>query len=277
MSALPEVIVPVYNGVDALAACLDSLARCVPEAARVQLIDDASPDPRVAGLLAQFHAKASCAVQVHRHDLNQGFVASVNAAIARADGDVVLLNADTVTTAGWLERLAACAASDPRIGTATPWSNNAEICSLPEFCVANPLPEDPEAVAAACRHAGPPKFPELPTAVGFCMFIRRAALQAVGDFDVATFGRGYGEENDFCRRAAGHGWRNVLCDDTWVGHRGGASFAGTGHAPGGENLARLVARYPGYNALVADFIARDPLAPLRARIAARLRPGVNSP
>ncbi len=275
--SLPEVIVPVYNGVDALAACLDALARCVPDGARVQLVDDASPDPRVAGLLAQFQARAKCAVQLHRHDLNQGFVATVNAAIARTGGDVVLLNADTVTTAGWLERMAACAASDSRIGTATPWSNNAEICSLPEFCVANPLPDDPEALAAACRDAGPPTFPELPTAVGFCMFIRRATLQAVGDFDVATFGRGYGEENDFCRRAAGHGWRNVLCDDTWVGHRGGASFAGTGHAAGGANLARLVARYPGYNALVADFIARDPLAPLRARIAARLRTGVTSP
>lgn len=276
MSDLPEVIVPVYNGVDALAACLAALAACVPDAARVQLVDDASPDPRVAGLLEQFKAGARCAVQLHTQPSNRGFVATVNAAIARAAGDVVLLNADTIVTAGWLERMAACAASDPRIGTATPWSNNAEICSIPDFCVANPLPGDPESVARACRDAGPPGFPELPTAVGFCMYIRRATLEAVGDFDVATFGRGYGEENDFCRRAAGHGWRNVLCDDTFVGHRGGASFAGTGHAPGGANLARLVARYPGYNALVADFIARDPLAPLRARIAARLQPGVAS-
>jgi GT2 family glycosyltransferase len=276
MSGLPEVIVPVYNGAEALAACLAALAACVPDAARVQLVDDASPDPRVAGLLERFTASARCTVQRHRHSANLGFVATVNAAMARAAGDVVLLNADTIVTAGWLERLAACAASDPRIGTATPWSNNAEICSIPDFCVANPLPGDPEAVARACRDAGPPDYPELPTAVGFCMYIRRATLDAVSDFDVATFGRGYGEENDFCRRAAGHGWRNVLCDDTFVGHRGGASFAGTGHAPGGANLARLVARYPGYNAVIAEFIARDPLARHRARIAARLQPGVAS-
>ena len=41
-----------------------------------------------------------------------------------------------------------------------------------------------------------------------------------------------------------------------------------GLAPGGENLKRLIARYPGYNALIADFIARDPLAACRARVLA---------
>ncbi len=273
MSALPEVVVPVYDGFAALSACLDSLRRTLPRRARLQLVDDASPDTRVLPLLRAFAATPPCEVVLHEQPRNLGFVATVNAAMARAAGDVVLLNADTVATEGWLERLAACAAADPRIATATPFSNNAEICSLPDFCRANPLPDEPDAVARACRDAGPPEYPELPTGVGFCMFVRRDALRAIGDFDAATFGRGYGEENDFCRRAAGHGWRNVLCDDAFVGHRGGASFAGTGHAPGGDNLARLVARYPGYNGLVADFIARDPLAARRARIAAVLSPG----
>jgi GT2 family glycosyltransferase len=102
------------------------------------------------------------------------------------------------------------------------------------------------------------------------MFLRRAALDAVGDFDRATFGRGYGEENDWCLRASAHGWRHVLCDDAYVAHRGGASFGPEGHAPGGENLARLNARYPGYNALIADFIMRDPLRSARERFAERL-------
>jgi GT2 family glycosyltransferase len=273
---LPEVILPAYNGHDALIACLDSLRRTLPRDARVQLIDDASPDPRIAPLLQAFAADPPCTLAFRRNPENLGFVATVDAAMRRAAGDVVLLNADTVTTRGWLERLAACAASDPAIATATPFSNNAEICSYPEFCVANPLPADPDALAAACVAAGAPEYPELPTGVGFCMFVRRAALAAIGGFDAATFGHGYGEENDFCRRAAGHGWRNVLCDDAYVGHRGGVSFGDTGHRPGGENLARLLARYPGYNALVADFIARDPLAPRRARIAAALA-GAESP
>jgi len=109
----------------------------------------------------------------------------------------------------------------------------------------------------------------LPTAVGFCMLIRRAALNALGDFDRATFGRGYGEENDFCMRAAAHGWRNVLADDCYVVHAGGGSFAPLGLKPNGDNLARLLARYPHYSAQVAKFIAADPLAERRATVSAR--------
>ena len=88
-------------------------------------------------------------------------------------------------------------------------------------------------------------------------------------FDADTFGRGYGEENDFCMRAAGHGWRHVLCDDVFVAHRGGVSFAPTGLRPGGINQRRLEARYPAYARLVSEFIASDPLGARRARIVAR--------
>ena len=269
MSTLPAVVVPIHDGADALRACLDSLRRTLPREVRVELVDDASRDPAIGAQLDALERDPPWNLRVVRQRENLGFVGTVNAAFARRTGDLVLLNSDTVTTGGWLERLARCAASDPRIATATPFSNNAEICSFPEFCRANPVPADPEAVARAAG-ATTPGYPELPTAVGFCMFVRGAALAAVGDFDAGTFGRGYGEENDFCLRAAALGWRNVLCDDAYVVHLGGVSFGAVGLKPGGENLARLVARYPKYNALVADFIASDPLAPIRGRIAQRL-------
>ena len=265
-----EVVVPIHRGADVLRACLDSLARTIPPDVPVQLVDDASRDHGVETAIADFSRKHP-ATHVVVQDANLGFVRTVDAAMARTRHDVVLLNSDTVTTRGWLERMQACAASDPRIATITPFSNNAEICSFPAFCVANPPPSDPERVARAAADAGSRTYPELPTAVGFCMYIRRAALDALGGFDAATFGRGYGEENDFCLRAAAHGWRNVLCDDAYVVHVGGQSFAPLGEKPGGENLARLVARYPRYNALVADFIARDPLAAIRKRIGDALR------
>jgi GT2 family glycosyltransferase len=99
--------------------------------------------------------------------------------------------------------------------------------------------------------------------------VRRAALRRLGDFDAETFGRGYGEENDFCLRAAAMGWRNVLCDTAYVVHHGGASFEPLDLAPGGENLARLLARWPDYNERVARFIMADPLAPLRLALEQR--------
>ena len=45
-------------------------------------------------------------------------------------------------------------------------------------------------------------YPQISVAIGFCMYIRREAIRKVGLFDAAAFERGYGEENDFCNRAA---------------------------------------------------------------------------
>jgi GT2 family glycosyltransferase len=243
----------------------------LPPATPVLLADDASPGDHIRDMASAIAARGRIALRYVRRRHNLGFVGNVNLALSEtAPADVVLLNSDTLTSVGWLQRLQACADSDPRIATITPWSNNAEICSFPDFCRAAPLPDDVDLLARAAVAAGAPEYPEIPTAVGFCMFLRRAALDAIGDFDQATFGRGYGEENDFCLRAAAHGWRNVLCDDAYVAHRGGASFGPVGLAPGGENLARLNARYPGYNERIAQFILNDPLRPLRERLARTL-------
>jgi O-antigen biosynthesis protein len=102
----------------------------------------------------------------------------------------------------------------------------------------------------------------LPTGVGFCMYIRRETLDAIGAFD-PVFGLGYGEENDFCMRAAAAGYRNVLCDDAFVLHTGGSSFGDKRPDLARRNGAILVERHPNYDPLVRDFIAADPLRPLR--------------
>lgn len=267
-----DIIIPVYNAAALLQRCLAALDRCTnPKQARVLVIDDASPDPAIAPLLDAWAAASPLRPRVLRNEVNLGFVGTVNRGFGATRGDALLLNADTEVTPGWLDRMSTALASDPRIATVTPFSNNAEICSWPEFCRVTPVPPDPERVARAFTRAPPPAYPDLPTAVGFCMLIRRAALDALGDFDQATFGRGYGEENDFCLRAAGHGWRNVLADDCYVVHAGGGSFAPLGLKPGGDNLARLLARYPRYNGEVAAFIQADPLAPRRAQVAAAYR------
>jgi GT2 family glycosyltransferase len=272
-----HIIVPVHDGWEVLGACIESLMRTVTAPHRVEFVDDASRDPRVRPAIAAMVGARPDHFALVVQERNLGFVATVNAAMARTRADVVLLNSDTVVTEGWLERLLACRDADPRIATATPFSNNAEICAFPAFCQPNAMPEDPEAIARACREAGLPAYPDLPTGVGFCLYIRRAALDAIGDFDASTFGRGYGEENDFCQRAAGHGWRNVLCDDAYVAHVGNVSFGALGLGPGGCNAARLSARYPDYNQRVAEFISADPLRSRREAILARLAAIAGSP
>jgi len=262
------VIVPVFNAFDALVCCLDTLAaHCSPEQAII-LIDDASTDPKIAPLLNRFGERPG--VEVRAQQENFGFVKTINRNMPSVDSDVVILNSDTQVTPGWLAALTRCAAADPTIATATPFSNNAEICSIPSFCEDNPIPPDPDALARALRATAPPSYPELPTGVGFCMFIRRRAWSQLNGFDEA-FGLGYGEENDFCRRAVTAGWRNVLCDDAYVVHRGGQSFSELGLSPGGENAELLRNRHPDYDQLIRDFISEDPLVSRREEILSECR------
>lgn len=262
----PLVIIPVFNAYEQLTACLDSISRTVESDTKVLLIDDASTDTRVRPLLQSWVDEAKPFRSLVVHDVNKGFVATANHGMRLAKTDVILLNSDTEVTAGWFQNLANCLDSDVTIATATPWSNNGEIVSIPGFCVSNPVPEDPEAIALQIKSCGQPVYPEMPTAVGFCMAISFRAMQSIGVFDEVTFGLGYGEENDFCQRAEQAGLRNVLCDDTYVIHHGGASFGPLGLKPDENSMQRLLAKHPEYLQKVTEFIKSDPLKPRRTQI-----------
>ncbi len=276
VSAIPaqffvDVVVPVYNAPDDLRQCVASVLAHLRPDVRLILIDDASPHPGVATFFGEMSNLAHPQVVLLRNDVNLGFTGTANRGMGLSRADVILLNSDTIVTAGWLDALMHCAATDPRIGTITPFSNNAEICSFPDFCVANAWPgeADPDRVAAAMAVAAVPSYPDLPTGVGFCMFVRRALLDAIGNFDPA-FGLGYGEENDLCLRAAAAGWRNVLADNAFVVHTGGRSFEGQKAWLGPRNTALLLQRHPHYLDMVHAYIAADPLRSLRAAAALQL-------
>lgn len=261
-----DIVVPAYDAADDLERCVESVLAHTGGDYRLIVIDDASPDPAVRAYFARLEARGLPQVDLLVNERNLGFTQNANRGMraARRRADVVLLNSDTVVTGGWLEALARCAESDPAIGTITPFSNNAEICSLPRFCANNPWPSsrDPAPMARALRRAAVPTYPDLPTGVGFCFYIRRALIEAIGLFDPA-FGLGYGEENDFCMRTAAAGFRNVLCEDAFVLHLGGSSFGDKRRDLAERNMAILLERHPQYLEQVQAYIAADPLRPLR--------------
>lgn len=262
-----DVIIPIYNAHDDLVRCIDSVLRCTAGDYRLLLLNDDSPDDRIAPLLRLLEAQHPC-IRVVTNPRNLGFIGTVNRGFGETAGDVVLLNSDTIVTHGWLSKMLMCAASDPRIATITPFSNNAEICSYPEMCGNHPwaVGDDAELPNRALEQASRRDYPDLPTAVGFCMYIRRAALEVVGKFD-ERYGLGYGEENEFCRRLVTAGFRNVLLDDTFVAHVGNRSFDAKKAALVQVNSRLLISRFPDYPKLVQDFIVADP--PRRTRLFAR--------
>lgn len=259
-----DIVVPVYNAADDLRACAASVLAHLRPDVRLVLIDDASPDPAIAQIFAEFATLAHPQMSLLRNDTNLGFTGTANRGMLLSRADVILLNSDTIVTPGWLDAMMHCLATDPRIGTLTPFSNNAEILSFPRFCEDNPWPADadPAMVARAMAAMAVPTYPDIPTGVGFCMLVRRAVLDDVGVFDMA-FGRGYGEENDLCVRAARRGWRNVLADNAFVVHTGARSFTAEKEALCARNLGILLDRHPHYNDMVREFVAADPLRALR--------------
>lgn len=258
------VVVPVFNAPEETRRCLTALKATVCSGeADVIVIDDASTDPAVPRLLAEV---CDPSWYLERQPNNLGFVGTVNRAMARAGrNDVILLNSDTVPAGHWLAALRRCASACPDAASITPWTNNGEIVSLPEFCRAAPVPDDVARWARACT-TSTPAYPHLPTAVGFCMFLRRACLDAIGAFDARTFGKGYGEENDWCMRATAAGWTHRLCDNAFVAHQGQASFGPIGLKPDESSMQRLLGLHPDYLDRVTAYIREDPLAPHRARV-----------
>ncbi len=262
------VIIPVYRGLAETRRCVESVLRSeLPSGTRVLLIDDASPEEKLSAYCRKLAEAGSVELLVNPE--NRGFVASVNRAMAHCEAaDVLLLNSDCEVAGDWLVRIRNCAYRDERTATVTPFSNNATICSYPEFCGDNPLlsgftVRDLDNIFLQVN-AGADCI--LPTAVGFCMYIRRACLEQVGLFDEQAFGRGYGEENDFCQRAIEMGWQHKLAADVFVFHQGSVSFADDKGALVASAEAAVAAKHPDFFDGIRQFIQRDPLAGLRDRV-----------
>ena len=286
-----RVVMPVHDGFEVLQEALGRLLAHTDMPLHLVLVEDASPDPRVRPWLRDWAADADArdgvAVTLLEHDANMGFIASVNRAFAAlgfgadatpavrssrggdAEAPVVLLNADALVPAGWAQRLIAPFGAGPDVASVTPMSNDAEIFSAPVICARSPLARgQADAMDAAARALVPPATPvAAPTGVGFCMALAPHWLARAPRFDTA-FGRGYGEEVDWCRRLAAQGARHVAAPDLFVEHRGATSF-------GDAEKRRLVTqnndviarRYPGYDAQVQRFILNDPLTTARIRLA----------
>lgn len=271
-----DVIIPVYNGADVSLRCILSVLRARREvrvAHEVIVINDASSDGQLNAELEALAAQGLFTLL--RNDENRGFVVTVNRGMQlHPERDVVLLNSDTEVYGDWLDRLRRAVEHEQRVATVTPLSNNATLCSYPNTLHDNPYPLEvtyPELDRlAATVNAG--LTVEAPTGVGFCLYITRSCLDDVGFFDADRYGRGYGEENDFCQRAIRLGWKNLLAGDVFVRHWGAASFQGERARRLKQALELLDQQFPRYQREVQRFIRADPLRPARAQLdVARLK------
>ena len=270
------IILPVYNALDLLPDVLTRVVRHTDVPWRLFLIEDASTDPAVRPFLRRWVADQNGTfpdrISLIEHTENQGFIRSVNKglAIAVARGEnAVLLNSDALVPQGWASRLMRPFLLHDNVASVTPMSNDAEIYSAPVICQRSPLaPGDADAIDAVAATLHPDAaLAEAPTAVGFCMAISIDYLRRLPAFDT-SFGRGYGEEVDWCQKARALGGRHLGLGNLFVEHRGGASFGSAEKKRlVARNNAEISRRHPDYDADVQRFIAEDPLAAPRLALA----------
>lgn len=263
------IVLPVHNAAAHVMRCLDRIGTMTDLPWRLVIIEDGSTDPALRPWLRDWVAAQADAVLLC-HDRPRGFAAAVNAGLAALDpvgGPVVLLNSDVTLPRGWASRLIAPLHADRSIASVTPLSNEGELMGAPHACTGVALrnTESDAIDAALAPYARSAALPALPTGSGFCMALSPHWLARQPRLD-ERFGRGYGEEVDWCQRIRALGGRHVCQPGLFVGHVGAASF-GTAqrHLLRTRSAPVLSRRWPRFDTDVARAQAEDPLVGDRLR------------
>ncbi|MFZ4873691.1 glycosyltransferase [Janthinobacterium sp. Mn2066] len=216
-----SVIVVTYNNIDFTRACLASLELHTGHAPlEIIVVDNASSDGSPA-FLKEWVSGASNRKLILNED-NRGFAAANNQGLAVASGDyLVLLNNDTYVTPGWIRTLFKHLQRDPGIGLIGPVTNNIGNQAKIQTSYSNMGEMLLETGRYTRTHIGQ-LFP-LQTAAFFCVMFPRSVYQQVGDLD-EVFGRGFFEDDDYCRRIEQLGLRIVCAEDVFIHHHLSASF-----------------------------------------------------
>lgn len=213
-----DIIIPIYNSLASVKACLNAvLTHTQVTDYHLYLIDDGSDNMTHQYLVNQ--ATNHAHITLHTHSENLGFVKACNTGFYLSTAAyVLLLNSDVIVTPDWLPRLLACMQSDQRIAAVNPLTNHAPQIDLPMLPGSNFYDMD-----WALAKNPKPQCIDIVTNVGFCLLLRRSALNQVGVFD-EIYGRGYCEESDLCMRLTTQGFRTVVANNVYVYHQGGATF-----------------------------------------------------
>lgn len=255
-----DIVVTVRNTFEFLVPCLESVLRNTDVPYRLFLNDNASEDPRTPQYLRKIRDENPDRVVLFLQNRNLGFPDAVNLLLKETTNDVILINADTTVPPGWAARLLwPLRHSGIKVASTAPFTNAASFAAFPRVAAENELPfgMDADTLDKVFQRVKPNTEWIMPYSPGFCMGLSRQALDDVGFLDADTFRPGYGEESDWCYRAARLGYAHVLTANLFVFHKHGATFKRESSAAMEklieDHVAILEARYPGFTDEMHDF------------------------
>jgi GT2 family glycosyltransferase len=217
ISGMASIVILTRNALDYTKLCIDSIRKHTPEHMELIFIDNGSTDGTVPYLQTIANSK------LIRNDYNKGFSVGCNQGMAEAAGEyIILLNNDTVVTAGWLTRLLGWLKQDPSIGIVGPCTNFAYSAQM-----VHPVPyqsmEEMELFAKVLMNHYEGKGIVAERLIGFCMAFHRNLIETIGGLDEQFFPGCY-EDDDFCLRTRISGKRLWVAKDVYVHHHGNISF-----------------------------------------------------
>jgi GT2 family glycosyltransferase len=221
------VLIVNYKAYDALAACLDELAKDPDGARAAVVVVDHQTDEKQLAKAIQRHPRA---VAIPRRE-NRGFAAGINEAAARANSELLLLlNPDTRVTPRAIEHLASYLASNPDVVAVGPKVVSPDgslqatgrqfpgaltglfgrTTLLTRLWPGNPISRQNLVSAEAAAPV------DVDWVAGTCVMIRTQAFREVGGFDERFFL--YWEDADLCQRLRAQGGRVVFVPSAVVEH-----------------------------------------------------------
>lgn len=225
---LVTIVVPVYGDWTSLEQCIESLINYVSADHKVLLVNDCGPDVENIEDNIKKAISGSKNFSYYRNEKNLGFVGTCNKAVLELDktnNDILLLNSDTKVTEGFLDEMISVLYAEKKHGVVSPRSNNATLATVPLRSAHNKgIAQDESFKIYQTISPHMRRFNIVPVAHGFCMLIKRELIEKYGLFDT-VFGKGYGEEVDFCLRIAKHGYKSVLANRAFVFHQEARSFS----------------------------------------------------
>lgn len=219
-----SIIIPHFNGIDILDACLKSLGNCSYQDFEIIVVDNASTDASVKHLKDHYPH-----VSVVENETNQGFAGGCNRGMEVARGEYLLiLNNDTTHESDWIEPLVQALDSNPGAAAVQPKLRSAQHPECFDYAggaggemdmlgypfalgrIFTSLEEDRGQYDEAR---------EIFWASGTALMLRRSALDEVGFFDEEFFA--HMEEIDLCWRLQNAGWTILNAPTSRIMHHSG--------------------------------------------------------
>ena len=223
--ALVSVIIPVWNGINDLPACLAALREQSYPSLEIIAVDNASTDGSGDWIEENYPQ-----VRLIRNRENTGFGGACNAGLAAAQGEtLVLLNQDTIVRRDWLAALIQALAKDSSIGIA------GSKALYPNGTIQHAGAKVDKRGASehlGYRQKNTGRYDELADCdyvTGASLALRRTVYEQIGGFDPGFY-PAYLEDVDLCYRARAAGWRVVYVPLSVLVHNERSSAATPNYA-----------------------------------------------